>query len=248
MKISNFYHIPVKGDGSCFFHSISGINHLNEHLWPLLNSKPITYRIESKQWNTSSSKLRNKCVDWLEDNLNYRINGLDTTIREEILEDVRTNDNIIDKSVKGYLKYMRKDQAYAGQIEIYAISELLNKNIRTYISKDGKLSNVGLGYEIKPKDNAFDIFLYHNLGDIGNYQGGHHFEILYPKNKAKILSKTDYMKKVHTSIQKKKKRSVNQKKRSVNQKKRSVNQKKRSVNQKKRSVNQKKRRTIRRKK
>ena len=134
MKYTDFYHIPVAGDGSCFFHSISGINHLNEHLWPLLNSKPITYKIESSKWDASSLKLRKQCVEWLEKNLNYRIKGTGMSIRDEILEDVQNNDNIKDKTVNGYLSYMKKRNSYAGQIEIYAIAELLNKNIRTYIT------------------------------------------------------------------------------------------------------------------
>ena len=230
MKISNFYHIPVKGDGACFFHSICGINHLNEHLWPMLNSKPITYRIESNKWNTASLKLRRQCVKWLEDNLDYRIKGLGVTIRDEILQDVQTNNEIKDKTVQGYLTYMKKNNSYAGQIEIYAISELLNKNIRTYISKGDNLSNVGLGYEIKPKDSQFDIFLYHNLGDVGDNEGVHHFEILYPKKKAKIINKGEYMKKVNQSI--KKTKSI---------------RKKKSV-RRKQNINKKKKRTIRRKK
>ena len=234
MKFSNFYHIPVKGDGACFFHSISGINHLNENLWPLLNSKPITYRIESNKWNTASLKLRRQCVKWLEDNLNYRIKGLGITIREEILQDVQTNDDIKDKTVQGYLTYMKKNNSYAGQIEIYAISELLNKNIRTYISKGSNLSNVGLGYEIKPKDAQFDIFLYHNLGDVGGNEGIHHFEILYPKKKANIISKKDYMKKVQKTIKKtksmKQKMSVRKKQKKVRNK---TIKKKRTVRRKK---------------
>ena len=233
MDFSKFYHIPVRGDGACFFHSISGINHLNEHLWPLLNSKPITYKIESNKWKNASLKLRRQCVDWLENNLDYRIQGLGVTIRDEILEDVNVNDDIDDKSIKGYLTYMRKNGSYAGQIEIYAIAELLNKNIRTYISKNGNLSNVGLGYEIKPKDSQFDIFLYHNLGDVGGNEGIHHFEILYPKKKANIVNKKEYMKKIQKSITKtkrvKKKVSVRRK-------------------QRKRTMNRKKKRTIRRKK
>ena len=108
MNFSKFYHIPVSGDGACFFHSISGINHLNEHLWPMLNSKPITYKIESNKWKNASLKLRKQCVDWLENNLDYRIQGLGVTIRDEILEDVRNNDEIKDKTVKGYLSYMKK--------------------------------------------------------------------------------------------------------------------------------------------
>ena len=211
MKYTDFYHIHVAGDGACFFHSISGINHLNENLWPVLNSKPLTYKIKSSQWDVQSFKLRKQCVEWLGKNLDYRIKGLGMTIRDEILEDVRNNDEIKDKSVQGYLSYMKKRKSYAGQIEIYAIAELLNKNIRTYISKDGSLSNVGLGYELKPKDVQFDIFLYHNLGDIGNNEGGHHFEILYPRKKAKIVSKAEYMKGVKKELSKRKER----KKRSI---------------------------------
>ena len=222
MKYTDFYHIPVAGDGACFFHSISGINHLNENLWPMLHSKPITYKIESSKWDTQSTKLRKKCVEWLEKNLDYRIKGIGMTIRDEILEDVQNNDNIEDKTVKGYLSYMKKRKSYAGQIEIYAISELLNKNIRTYISKGSNLSNVGLGYELKPKDNNFDIFLYHNLGDIGNNEGGHHFEILYPKKKARIVTKSQYMKEVKKGISKKIKKTT----RKTNKKKRSIKRKK----------------------
>ena len=227
MKYTDFYHIPVAGDGACFFHSISGINHFNEHLWPVINSKPITYKIESSKWGTSSMKLRKQCVEWLEKNLDYRIKGIGMTIRDEILEDVQMNDGIQDKTVKGYLSYMKKRNSYAGQIEIYAIAELLNKNVRTYISKGNNLSNVGLGYELKPKDAQFDIFLYHNLGDIGNDEGGHHFEILYPKKKARIVKKSQYMKEVKKGLSKLKerKRKSITKKRSIKRKK-SVKRKK----------------------
>jgi len=227
MKYTDFYHIPVAGDGACFFHSISGINHFNEHLWPVINSKPITYKIESSKWGASSMKLRKQCVEWLEKNLDYRIKGIGMTIRDEILEDVQMNDEIKDKTVKGYLSYMKKRNSYAGQIEIYAISELLNKNVRTYISKGNNLSNVGLGYELKPKDTQFDIFLYHNLGDIGNDEGGHHFEILYPKKKARIVKKSQYMKEVKKGLSKLKerKRKSITKKRSIKRKK-SVKRKK----------------------
>ena len=227
MKYTDFYHIPVAGDGACFFHSISGINHLNEHLWPLLNSKPITYKIESSKWDSSSLKIRKQCVEWLEKNLNYRIKGTGMSIRDEILEDVRNNDNIKDKTVNGYLSYMKKRNSYAGQIEIYAIAELLNKNIRTYITKGDNLSNVGLGYELKPKDSQFDIFLYHNLGDIGNNKGGHHFEILYPKKKATILNKSQYMKEVKKGMSKLKKRKKSGKrKKYITQRKKSRKRKK----------------------
>ena len=63
-----------------------------------------------------------------------------------------------------------------------------------------------MGYELKPKDSQFDIFLYHNLGDIGNNKGDHHFEILYPKKKAMVLNKSQYMKEVKKGMTKLKER------------------------------------------
>ena len=53
-----------------------------------------------------------------------------------------------------------------GQIEIYPNSEIFQRNIRTFIDKNGRLSNVGLGYEIVPKSIMNDIYIYHNLGDV----------------------------------------------------------------------------------
>lgn len=215
MDFSNFYHLPVKGDGACFFHSIVGINHLNEHLFTK-NGKTITYKIESNRWDKESMNLRKKCIRWLKNNLDYRIQSLGTTIEDEIMEDLNTNDNINKKTLEGYFSYMSKRNGYAGQIEIYAIAELLQKNIRTYISKGNKLNNVGLGYEIKSKSLLDDIYLYHNLGEVGNAEGIHHFEILYPKKKAKIVSKAEYMnqfKKSVKSLQKKTKKLSSKRKR-----------------------------------
>ena len=48
---------------------------------------------------------------------------------------------------------MKKIKGYAGQIEIYTTCEIFQRNIRTFIDKNGKLSNVGLGYEMTPKFN-----------------------------------------------------------------------------------------------
>ena len=58
MKYSDFYHIPVAGDGACFFNAIAGINHLNENLWGL-KSKPIG--VEPNLLPTSLVKNVDKC-------------------------------------------------------------------------------------------------------------------------------------------------------------------------------------------
>ena len=168
MKYKDFIHMSVAGDGSCFFHSLSQILILEG------NSLPRT---------TLSNKLRKQCVDWLEDNLEYRIKGIGLTIKDEIEEEIRINDKV--KSVDGYLTYMRKKTSYAGQIEIYAMANLYNRNIRVYIRNKGKFSNVGLGYQINHKmDLMKDIFIYHNMGTTLS-PGLHHFEPLYPKVKAR---------------------------------------------------------------
>ena len=76
MKYKDFIHMSVAGDGSCFFHSLSQILILEG------NSLPRT---------TLSKKLRKQCVDWLEDNLEYRIKGIGLTIKDEIEEEIRIN-------------------------------------------------------------------------------------------------------------------------------------------------------------
>ena len=168
MKYEDFIHMSVAGDGSCFFHSLSQIL--------ILEGNPLPR-------TTLSNKLRKQCVDWLEANLEYRIKGIGLTIKDEIEEEIRTNDKL--KSVDDYLNYMRKKTSYAGQIEIYAMANLYNRNIRVYIRNKGKFSNVGLGYQINHKmDLMKDIFIYHNMGTTLS-PGLHHFEPLYPKVKAR---------------------------------------------------------------
>lgn len=193
MKYSDFYHLPVKPDGACFFNAISGIFHLESKM-KKVKGKTITYKIDNKIWEKESMKLRQRCVKWLQNNLDYVVKDIGTNIEAEILYDLPENDAITVKTLKGYFDYMKKVKGYAGQIEIYAISEIFQRNIRTFIDKNGTLSNVGLGYEIVPKSIMNDIYIYHNLGDVGNAKGFHHFEILFPKKKAIIVSKSIYMK------------------------------------------------------
>jgi len=174
MKYEDFVHMSVAGDGACFFHSLSKI-------------------LSLEGTNQSATSLRKQCVDWLKNNLNYQIKGLGLTIKDEIEEEIRTNNKL--KSVNDYLNYMRKRDAYAGQIEIYAMANLFNRNIRVYIRNKGKFGNVGLGYQINGKQDMMkDIFLYHNMGTTLS-PGLHHFEPLYPKVKVKESKKKESKKK-----------------------------------------------------
>ena len=103
--------------------------------------------------------MRLKVIDWLKNNLNLRIdNGL--TIEENI--ELLLDDNNEINTVPKYLKNMSKNKTYGGQIEIFAISYLLNRNIKTFIDKGNRYSSIGLGNKIKQESND-TIHLYHNL-------------------------------------------------------------------------------------
>ena len=185
MKYNDFTHIKVSGDGACFFHSIAAI--LIKEGDPIeINGKNKEKKlITEKNRGKLAIKLRAECVKWLRGNLDYKIKGIERTIAQEIQSEI--DNGGLDKKVKNvgkYLTYMSRYDSYAGQIEIYGISNLLNRNIRVYIHNKGKFSNVGLGYEVKKKDIMDDIFLYHNLGKTKS-KGSHHFEALYPKVKDK---------------------------------------------------------------
>ena len=197
--MDKYTKVNVAGDGACYFHAVTGYLELDKNVKKLKDDNKYTYY---KKGN--ASQLRKKVVAWLRKNLDYRLpHGL--TIRDDI-EDTVTQDPKLS-SVDNYLDHMSEEYAYAGQIEITATSVLLKRNIRTFIKKGNKLSNVGLGYEInKSKDD--DIHLYHNLGST-KAKGSHHFEILYPKSKGLVVTKADYDKlKSKSSSRKKTKRKT----------------------------------------
>jgi hypothetical protein len=177
--------VPVSGDGACFFHSISGFLELDKNEKKMKDGKMYTYVSRNP---TKSSKLRKQVVTWLRNNLDYEMpNGL--TIKDEIEEEVRYRRKL--SSIKDYLQDMSRERAYAGQLEITAMANILKRTIRTFIKKGNKLSNVGLGYVIDKSINYGDIHLYHNLGKT-KAKGLHHFEILYPRSYATIVPKSKY--------------------------------------------------------
>ena len=205
MQLKDFYHLSVPGDGGCFFHSIAAVLQFEKK--PVLNHTKDPKKVENIQFKLGkeSMAIRTRAVNWLNDNLDYVIKGTGLTIRMEIEDDIKeeqtnakkeNNRSPNYKTIDEYLKFMRKNGSYAGQIEIYAVCEVLQRNIRVFTSKNPKdhnesLQNIGLGYELKELSystlpSSKDIYLYHNFGIKGVTKGRHHFEPLIPRKIIKI--------------------------------------------------------------
>ena len=199
MKLNDFYHLSVPGDGDCFFHAIASVLHFEKN--PVLKHTKNPNKVKNIKFNLGkeSMSIRRRVVKWLKDNLDYVVKGTGLTIRMEIEDAVENEVAIAEEkdeepdytTVNGYIKYMNKGGTYAGQIEIYAICELLQRNLRVFTSKNAKdhnerLNNIGLGYELKDLSystlpSSKDIYLYHNFGKKSMTKGKHHFEPLLPR-------------------------------------------------------------------
>ena len=178
--MSKFKKVNVAGDGACYFHAVVGFLDMER----LVKDKKTYYK---KGLDKEASDLRKKVVTWLRNNLTFQYeNGL--TIQDDIEDEIRNNPKI--QSINDYLRDMSRPSAYAGQIEITATANILKRNIRVFIKKQGEYSNVGLGYEINQSKDK-DITLFHNMGT-SKGSGKHHFEILFPTSKAQVVTKTNY--------------------------------------------------------
>jgi len=225
MKLKDFYHLSVPGDGDCFFHAVTAILHFDKN--PVLKHTKDPNKVKNIKFNLGkeSMALRRRVVDWLKNNLDYVVKGIGLTIRMEIEETVQNEVAIAEEkdidpdytTVDEYLEYMNKGGTYAGQIEIYAVCELLQRNLRVFTSKNSKdhnetLKNIGLGYELKDISysslpSSKDIYLYHNFGKKGVTKGRHHFEPLIPRKIIKIeiseeKKSTGGIRKVHKQTRK----------------------------------------------
>ena len=196
--MSKFTKVNVAGDGACYFHAVTGFLEMEK----LVKDKKTYYKGE---YDTKAKALRKRVVNWLRNNLNFQYeNGL--TIKDDIEDEIRNNPDF--NSIPDYLDHMSKNSSYAGQIEITATANILKRCIRVYIMKNGRYSNVGLGYEIG-KSTSKDIYLFHNLKP--GKSKGNHFEILFPKSKGEVVPKSQYTKSKKTKSKKTKHKSVKRK-------------------------------------
>ena len=178
--------VKVDGDGNCLFKCIVQQLHINKNIRHLVNNFYSFKMSRSNLFDDESDKLRQLTVDWLENNLDHILpTGL--TIKDDIKDIISEYEDI--NSVDEYLLEMR-DLRYAGQLEIYALSNILKKNINVFTNSNNDFYSIGMG-NIYNKSNKDDIYLYHNLMDMYD-ENSHHYNLIYLKEKSMIISKKRY--------------------------------------------------------
>lgn len=179
--------IKVLGDNNCLFNCIIQYLHLDKNIINFIDNN-YTYKLNpSKQYEKFAEDLRQNVVDWLENNLDFLLpTGL--TIKDDIM-DCLSIDNNID-SIEEYLLDMRAYK-FAGQIEIYALSNILKKNIIVLTEINDEYYSLGMGniYNNSSNDN---IYLYHNISKECD-ENQYHYNLIYLKNKTQIISKKKYL-------------------------------------------------------
>ena len=182
--INDFTYISVPGDGACLFNSVVKCVYLDENPGGDISEKDLKYK---------SIRLRNNCVRWLTDNLN-EITPMFTTYEQEITDFISYEKlPKEDASVYDYLNYMKKHSTYGGQIEIFAIANILKRNIKVLRMGPNrkKYEGAGLGLVLDKFDKDKTIYIYHNVNDftskVKNNSVSYHYDLLYPIKKHKIL-------------------------------------------------------------
>ena len=179
--------IKVIGDSNCLFNCIVQQLHLDVNIKYYVDNN-YTYKLnQSKEYEKLSEDLRQSVVDWLDNNLDFLLpTGL--TIKEDILDSINYDENL--STIRDYLLDMR-GYKFAGQIEIYALSNMLKKNISVLTEIDDTYYSLGMGniYNGLSGDN---IYLYHNMLEQED-ENEYHYNLLYLNNNSKIITKKKYL-------------------------------------------------------
>ena len=179
--------IKVIGDCNCLFNCIVQHLHLDKHIRYYIDDN-YTYKLnQSKEYEKISEDLRQSVVDWLEKNLDYILpTGL--TIKDDILDALNYDEHL--STIQDYLLDMR-GYKHAGQIEMFALSNILKKNISVLTEIDGEYYSLGMGniYNKLSKDN---IYLYHNMLEQAD-ENEYHYNLIYLNENSKIIPKKKYL-------------------------------------------------------
>ena len=179
--------IKVLGDSNCLFNCIIQYVHLNKNIINFIDNN-YTYKLNPcKQYEKLSEELRQTVIDWLENNLDFLLpTGL--TIKDDILDAIQYDENL--SSIQDYFLDMR-GYKFAGQIEIYALSNIIKKNIIVLTEVDNEYYSLGMGY-IYDSNLDDNIYLYHNMIEQVN-ENEYHYNLIYLNNKSKIITKKRYL-------------------------------------------------------
>ena len=179
--------IKVLGDSNCLFNCIIQYVHLNKNIINFIDNN-YTYKLNPcKQYEKLAEELRQTVIDWLENNLDFLLpTGL--TIKDDILDAIQYDENL--SSIQDYFLDMR-GYKFAGQIEIYALSNIIKKNIIVLTEVEGEYYSLGMGY-IYDSNLDDNIYLYHNMIEQVN-ENEYHYNLIYLNNKSKIITKKRYL-------------------------------------------------------
>ena len=179
--------IKVLGDSNCLFNCIIQYVHLNKNIINFIDNN-YTYKLNPcKQYEKLSEELRQTVIDWLENNLDFLLpTGL--TIKDDILDAIQYDEHL--SSIQDYFIDMR-GYKFAGQIEIYALSNIIKKNIIVLTEVEGEYYSLGMGY-IYDSNLDDNIYLYHNMIEQVN-ENEYHYNLIYLNNKSKIITKKRYL-------------------------------------------------------
>jgi len=135
-----------------------------------------------------SRALRKEVVDRMKSRPNKIVKGAVESFATAIQDAVQNNPKKY-KTIKQYLQKMKRKGEYAGQPEIYALSDIYNINIVTLVDNGNNYKSYGGALSCIRNRKLDTIYLLHNANKHKS-AGSHHFEALWPKANGTIISST----------------------------------------------------------
>lgn len=136
-------------DGNCLFNAVECV----------LEYEETGLKLNENKQKKNASELRSLTIKYLR-----QLVKEDDLIRFMMEEDIKEDDNIFD--ILDYFEVMGKDGEWGGNIEIIAISKMLNRSIEIYHKKKREYKIMG-GYKIeKNKNKPIKLF----------YRGQSHYD------------------------------------------------------------------------
>ncbi len=176
LKKINYKQMETNSNGSCLFNAIIGFLHYIE------SNCIITIGGVTEQ--NKSIMLRKKVIAFIKTNLDKVLPQINSTFKELI----ENNSSI---SVSNYLTKMSNETEWAGEIELFALSILLDSQIIVYKDNIKNHHEYELQQTFGSTNNPNLILLYYNQYANGhtNRKSGSHYRYLIPASDLQIKNK-----------------------------------------------------------